>query len=74
MHYDYVPLPKRQPLIWPNGARLALIVTINLEYWDLLKEGDKPYYAGGPPVIPDPMPANTGIVLVCGECSIRLMR
>lgn len=58
MHYDYVPLPKRQPLKWPNGARLALIVTINLEYWDLLKEGDKPYYAGGPPVIPDPMPAN----------------
>ncbi|MFT5046900.1 MAG: allantoinase, partial [Porticoccaceae bacterium] len=58
MHYDYVPLPKRLPLKWPNGARVALIVTINLEYWDLLKEGDKPYYAGGPPVIPDPMPAN----------------
>jgi len=58
MQYDYVPLPKRQPLKWPNGARVALIVTINLEYWDLLKEGDKPYYAGGPPVIPDPMPAN----------------
>jgi len=58
MHYDYVPLPKRRPLKWPNGARLALIVTINLEYWDLLKDSDKPYYAGGPPVIPDPMPAN----------------
>lgn len=58
MHYDYVPLPKRLPLKWPNGARLALIVTINLEFWDLLKEGDQPYYAGGPPVIPDPMPAN----------------
>lgn len=58
MHYDYVPLPKRKPLKWPNGARIALIVTINLEYWDLLKEGDQPYYAGGPPVIPDPMPAN----------------
>ncbi|OED42026.1 polysaccharide deacetylase [Chromatiales bacterium (ex Bugula neritina AB1)] len=58
MHYDYVPLPKRQPLKWPNGARLALIVTINLEYWDLLKDSDKPYYAGGPPVIPDPMPGN----------------
>jgi allantoinase len=58
MHYDYVPVPKRLPLKWPNGARVALIVTINLEYWDLLKEGEKPYYAGGPPVIPDPMPAN----------------
>jgi len=50
MHYDYVPMPKRQPLRWPNGARLALIVTINLEYWDLLKDSDKPYYAGGRPV------------------------
>lgn len=58
MHYDYVPLPARRPLCWPNGARLALIVTINLEYWDLLKDDDKPYYAGGPPVIPDPMPGN----------------
>ena len=58
MHYDYVPLPKRAPLRWPNQARLALIVTINLEYWDLLKDSDKPYYAGGPPVIPDPVPGN----------------
>ena len=58
MHYDYVPLPERQPLRWPNGARLALIVTINLEYWDLLKDTNQPYYAGGPPVIPDPMPGN----------------
>jgi peptidoglycan/xylan/chitin deacetylase (PgdA/CDA1 family) len=58
MHYDYVPLPDRAPLRWPNKARLALIVTINLEYWDLLKQSDQPYYAGGPPVIPDPMPGN----------------
>ncbi len=58
MHYDFVPLPERQPLKWPNGARLALILTINLEYWDLLKEGTDPYYAGGPPVVPDPLPAN----------------
>ncbi len=58
MHYDYTPMPKRLPLRWPNGARLALVVTINLEYWDLLKDTDQPYYAGGPPVIPDPMPGN----------------
>jgi peptidoglycan/xylan/chitin deacetylase (PgdA/CDA1 family) len=58
MHYDFVPLPERQPLKWPNGARLALIVTINLEFWDLLKDGTDPYYAGGPPVVPDPLPAN----------------
>ena len=58
MHYDYIPMPERQPLKWPNGAKLALIVTINLEYWDLLKDTDSPYYAGGPPVIPDSLPGN----------------
>ena len=30
--YDYVPLPERKPLKWPNGKRLALLVTLNLEY------------------------------------------
>jgi len=58
MHYDYVPHPKRQPLRWPNGKRLAVIVTLNLEYWDMLKDTDEPYYAGGPPAIPDPVPGN----------------
>ena len=58
MEYDYVPLPERKPLKWPGGARVALILTINLEYWDLTKPTDKPYYAGGPPVLPDPLPGN----------------
>ncbi len=58
MRYDYVPLPHRQPLEWPGGARLALIVTVNLEFWDLIKETEEPYYAGGPAVLPDPLPGN----------------
>lgn len=58
MEYDFVPLPKRRPLKWPNGARVALILTLNLEYWDLVKESTEPYYAGGPPVLPDPLPGN----------------
>ena len=57
-HYDWVPITKRAPLKWPNGKRLALIITINCEYWDLLKDSSKPYYAGGPPTIPDPLPGN----------------
>ena len=57
-HYDWVPITKRAPLQWPNGKRLALIITINCEYWDLLKDSSKPYYAGGPPTIPDPLPGN----------------
>jgi peptidoglycan/xylan/chitin deacetylase (PgdA/CDA1 family) len=58
VHYDYVPLPKRKPLKWPNGARLALIITTNLEFWDRTKDSDKPYYPGGPNLLPDPMPGN----------------
>ena len=58
MHYDYVPMPERKPLRWPNGARLALMMTINLEYWELTKESDAPYYAGGPAILPDPLPGN----------------
>jgi len=59
MEYDYVPLPQRKPLKWPNGARVALILTFNLETWDLTKDTDKPYYAGGPAILPDVLPGNT---------------
>lgn len=58
MDYDYIPLPARQPLSWPDGKRVALILTFNLETWDLLKESDKPYYAGGPAILPDTLPGN----------------
>lgn len=58
MKYDYVPMPERKPLRWPNGARVALIFTLNLEYWDRTKDTTEPYYAGGPPALPDPVPGN----------------
>lgn len=58
MRYPYVPVPSRGPLRWPDGKRLALIVTVNLEYWDLLKESAAPYYAGGPAILPDMLPGN----------------
>jgi peptidoglycan/xylan/chitin deacetylase (PgdA/CDA1 family) len=56
MEYDYVPLPQRKPLKWPNDARVALMLTFNLETWDLVKDTDKPYYAGGPAILPDILP------------------
>jgi len=56
MDYDYIPLPQRNPLTWPNGARVALVLTFNLETWDLTKDTDKPYYAGGPSILPDILP------------------
>jgi len=59
MDYPYIPLPERAPLRWPGGARVALILTFNLETWDLTKDTDKAYYAGGPPILPDVLPGHT---------------
>lgn len=58
MPYDWVPMPKRKPLRFPDGKRLAVIITANAEYWDAVKPYSEPYYAGGPPIIPDPLPGN----------------
>ncbi len=58
MHYDYVPITHRKPLRWPGGKRVALILTLNLETWDMVKPTDRPYYAGGPPILPDVLPGN----------------
>jgi len=33
--YAYSALPKRSPLRWPGGARLALRVVVYLDYWEL---------------------------------------
>jgi len=55
--YDYVPLPDRRPLRFPNRARLAVILTINLEYWEKFRPGQKePLFTGGPMTIPHPLP------------------
>jgi allantoinase len=58
LRYPFAPMPSRGPLRWPDGKRLALIVTINLEYWDLVKDSAAPYYAGGPSILPDLLPGN----------------
>jgi peptidoglycan/xylan/chitin deacetylase (PgdA/CDA1 family) len=58
MKYDFVPMPRRKPLKWPNGARIALMITTNLEYWDPMRESEKPFYPGGPSIITDVLPGN----------------
>ena len=58
MHYDYVPITERKRLNWPDGRRVAVIVTLNLETWDLTKDTDRKTYAGGPAILPDVLPAN----------------
>src|SRR3569833_539547 len=57
--YDYVPLPERKPLKWPNGKRLALMITLNLEYWELTQDHDGTYFAGGPSINERLLPARS---------------
>lgn len=58
MQYQFLPMPRRKPLKWPNGARVALMITTNLEYWDYVRESEKPFYPGGPSIITDVLPGN----------------
>ena len=58
-YYDYVALPDRRPLRFPDGARLALMITINLEYWEKSRPGQKePLFTGGPMTIPHALPGD----------------
>jgi len=58
MHYEFSALPDRKKLHWLDGKRLALIITINLEYWELTRDQAEPLYPGGPASIPFPLPGN----------------
>ena len=58
MKYDFSPINQRGPLSWPNDANIALVITLNLEHWDLVKGTDQPYYAGGPAILPDMLAGN----------------
>jgi len=58
MNYSYSAIPTRGALHYPDNAKVALIITANLEYWDLTKDTDQPYYAGGPPILPELLPGN----------------
>ncbi len=58
MQYDYVPINARGTLRFPDKARVALILTFNLETWDLTKDTKSPYYAGGPAILPNTLPGN----------------
>lgn len=55
--YDFVQMPKRGPLKWPKGKRLALLVTLNLEYWELTQDQDGLYFGGGPSINERLLPA-----------------
>jgi hypothetical protein len=57
--YEFVPLPDRAPLKFPGGAHVALIFTINIEYWEPFHPGQKePLFPGGPATIPHALPGD----------------
>ena len=57
--YPYVAIPDRGALRFPGGARLALVVTVNLEYWEESRPGQKePMFPGGPATIPHALPGD----------------
>jgi peptidoglycan/xylan/chitin deacetylase (PgdA/CDA1 family) len=47
-YYDWSPIITRAPLRWPNGARVALLVIVNLEHWDWQLPAGEPGAAAGP--------------------------
>ena len=54
--YKFSALPDRNPLRWPNNARIAVIFTINIEQWDMTHDSEVPLYAGGPSAVPYELP------------------
>lgn len=58
MDYDFVPLPHRGPLRFPNGKRLALILTTNFEHWEKVRPTADRYYPGGPGIVGGDLPGN----------------
>ena len=53
--YEYSPIVERPSLEWPRGKRIAVIITVNLEAWDVIPDSSKPYE--GPTVVQVPVPS-----------------
>ena len=51
-------MPQRGPFKWPNDAKVAVIVTLNLEHWEMVRDTSEAYYAGGPTILPSTLPGN----------------
>lgn len=58
MRYPYSAISDRGPISLPGNAKVCLIVTLNLEHWDMVKDTTEPYYAGGPAILPDALAGN----------------
>jgi allantoinase len=50
--YSNTPLYQRPKFKWPNGAGLAVNISVNMETWDMINETST--YSGGPEILPIP--------------------
>jgi allantoinase len=52
--YDYSPIIERDPIRWPDGARVAFYVGLNVEHF-LLGRPSTSFYDGTAALVPDPL-------------------
>jgi peptidoglycan/xylan/chitin deacetylase (PgdA/CDA1 family) len=52
--YDYSPISERDPIHWPDGARVAFYVGLNVEHF-LLGSPSTSFYDGTAALVPDPL-------------------
>ena len=52
--YDYSPIIERDPIHWPDGARVAFYVGLNVEHF-LLDRPSTSFYDGTAALVPDPL-------------------
>ncbi|MDH7795423.1 MULTISPECIES: polysaccharide deacetylase family protein [unclassified Beijerinckia] len=52
--YDYSPITDRPKLVWPNGARVAFYVGLNVEHFELGKPSTS-IWQGTANLVPDPL-------------------
>ena len=57
-HYPYRPWRGRPQFSWPDGNRVAIVITLNVESWALTKPTKERIYQGGPGILPDPLPGD----------------
>ena len=52
--YDYSPIIERDPIHWPDGARVAFYVGLNVEHF-LLGRPSTSFYDATAALVPDPL-------------------
>jgi allantoinase len=65
--YDYSPIVSRSKIAWPNGARLAFYIGLNIEHFEVDKPGTSIF---GPLQVLGPIHLITdGAITACASAS-----